>query len=107
MTSTVWFSLLLGLFIGCLYGLAVFGVVTLANRYQDNRFLLFVFGGMLIRMVGMLLVVSAVLLFVPVHIAAFALSLAGAILLSLGLEVWILYRRLKTQPGTPTQYDSK
>ncbi|MDZ4699640.1 MAG: hypothetical protein SH809_08050 [Rhodothermales bacterium] len=100
MVTTVWFGVMLGLAIGCLYGGAVFGVVHLANRYQDNRFLIFVFGGMLLRMVVVLLVVSAVLLFVPVHIVAFALALAGAILLGLGLEVWMLHRRLHSKTGS-------
>ncbi len=91
---------MLGLAIGGLYGGAVFGVVRLANRYQDSRFLIFVFGGMLLRMVVVLLVVSAVLLFLPVHIVAFASALAGAILLGLGLEVWMLHRRLHSTPGS-------
>ncbi|MEZ4703015.1 MAG: hypothetical protein R2834_21965 [Rhodothermales bacterium] len=103
MVTTVWFGLLLGFVIGGLYGAAVFGVVNLANRFQDNRFLLFVFGGMLLRMVVVLLVVSAVLLFVPVHIVAFASALAGSILLGLGLEVWILYRRLLSKSGSVKQ----
>lgn len=102
MVSTVGFGLLLGCVIGGLYGAAVFGVMHLANRFQDNRFLLIVFGGMLFRMVAMLLLVGTVLLVVPVHIVAFASSLAATILLGLGLEVWVLYRRHLARSG-PTK----
>jgi hypothetical protein len=103
MASTVWFGLALGAGIGILYGAAVFGVVHLANRFQDNRFLLVIFGGILFRMIATLLVVSAVLLLVPVHLPAFGSSLAITILLALALEIGMLYRRLKPKSGSVTR----
>ncbi len=92
-----WLSLLLGFGVGSLYGLAFFFTASFANRFADNRFLLIVFGGMLVRMAVMLLSVSAIVLFVPtIDVFVFVIALVVAVLLSLAVEVWVLYRRMKS-----------
>ena len=95
MNTEVWLGILLGAGTGGLYGLAIYAVIAFSERFQDNRFLVIVFGGMLLRMVLLLLVVSAILLFVPVHLISFVASLITVVLFSLGLEVWILARRVR------------
>jgi hypothetical protein len=96
MTPETWLSLLLGIGVGGLYGLAFFFTSSFANRFSDNRFLLIVFGGMLARMAILLLAVSAIVLFVPIDVFVFVVALVAAVLLSLSLEVWIMYRRMKS-----------
>lgn len=96
MMPETWLSLLLGLGVGSLYGLAFFFTASFANKFADNRFLLIVFGGMLVRMAIMLLSVSAIVLFVPtIDVFVFVIALVAAVLLSLSIEVWVLYRRVK------------
>ncbi|MFK7844835.1 MAG: hypothetical protein AB8G77_05995 [Rhodothermales bacterium] len=96
MMPETWLSLLLGFGVGSLYGLAFFFTASFASKFADNRFLLIVFGGMLFRMAVMLLSVSAIVLFVPtIDIFVFVIALVAAVLLSLSVEVWVLYRRVK------------
>lgn len=107
MMPETWLSLLLGFGVGSLYGLAFFISASFANKFEDNRFLLIIFGGMLVRMALMLICVSAIVLFVPtIDVFVFVIALVAAVLLSLAIEVWVLYRRVKavSQNGqqTPT-----
>ena len=97
MMPETWLSLLLGLGVGSLYGLAFFLTASFANRFADNRFLLIVFGGMLARMAVMLLSVSAIVMFVSaIDVFVFVIALVVALLLSLCIEGWVFYRRMKT-----------
>ena len=107
MTPETWLSLLLGIGVGGLYGLAFFFTASFANRFSDNRLLLIVFGGMLARMAILLLAVTAIVLFVPVDVYVFAIALAATVLLSLSIEVWILYRRMKSASNTGQKTHSR
>ena len=89
---------MLGVGVGGLYGLAFLFTSMLANRFTDNRFLLIVFGGMLSRMAILLVAVSVVVLFVPVKIFVFVVALVATVIISMSLEVWIMYRRMKSVP---------
>ncbi len=89
---------MLGLGVGGLYGLAFLFTSMLASRFSDNRFLLIVFGGMLARMAILLLAISIVVLFIPVKIFVFVVALVTTVLISMSLEVWIMYRRMKSVP---------
>lgn len=96
MLPETWLSLLLGLGVGSIYGLAFFLTASFASRFADNRFLLIVFGGMLFRMALMLICVSAIVVFVStLDVFVFVIALVAAVLLSLSVEVWVLYRRMK------------
>ena len=93
-----WLSLFLGLGVGGLYGLAFFITSKFAYRFNDNRFLLIIFGGMLTRMALLLLIVMGLVLYVDAvkeNVFAFATALVSSLLLSLCIEVWILYRRMQ------------
>ena len=96
-----WLSLFLGLGIGGLYGLAFFLTSKFAYGFNDNRFLLIVFGGMLARMALLLVVVMGIVLYVDAvknNVFTFAIALVSSLLLSLCIEVWILYRRIQSVP---------
>ncbi len=89
----------MGLGVGGLYGLAFFLTSAFAYRFNDNRFLVIIFGGMLARMALLLIVVTAIVLYVDAvkeNVFAFAAALVSSLLLSLCIEVWILYRRMQT-----------
>ena len=94
-----WLSVFLGLSVGGSYGLAFFLTSKFAYRFNDNRFLLIIFGGMLARMALLLLTVMGLVLYVDAvkeNVFTFATALVGSLLLSLCIEVWILYRRMQT-----------
>lgn len=94
-----WLSVCLGLSVGGFYGLVFFLTSKFAYRFNDNRFLLIIFGGMLSRMALLLLIVMGLVLYVDAvkeHVFAFATALVSSLLLSLCIEVWILYRRMQS-----------
>ena len=94
-----WLSLFLGLGVGGFYGLAFFLASKFAYRFDDNRFLLIIFGGMLSRMALLLLIVMGLVLYVDAvkeNVFTFATALVSSLLLSLCIEVWILYRRMQS-----------
>ena len=100
LSPDTWLSLILGLGVGGLYGIAFLLTSKFAYRFNDNRFLIIIFGGMLARMALLLLVVTGIVLFVDAvkaNVFAFASALTGSLLLSLCLEVWILYRRMQAR----------
>lgn len=103
MIPETWLSILLGLGVGGLYGLAFLFTSMLANRFNDNRFLLIVFGGMLSRMAILLVAVSVVVLFIPIKIFVFVVALVATVIISMSLEVWIMYRRMKSVPKSEQQ----
>ena len=93
-----WLSLFIGLSVGGSYGLAFFLTSKFAYRFNDNRFVLIIFGGMLSRMALLLLIVTGVVLYVDAvkeNVFTFAAALVSSLLLSLCIEVWILYRRMQ------------
>lgn len=97
-----WLSVFLGLSVGGSYGLAFFLTSKFAYRFNDNRFLLIIFGGMLARMALLLLTVMGLVLYVDAvkeNVFTFATALVGSLLLSLCIEVWILYRRMQATPN--------
>jgi hypothetical protein len=66
-----------------------------ARRRRDVRtFLLVELGGLGGRMALMLGVVAIVLLFLPVHPEAFAVTVCGLLVLCLGVEVGLIVRNL-------------
>lgn len=98
MDASVWLSLALGTGIGLLYGLAVYGTHRIMHNVSTTAFMGIMVGGMLARMVVLLVLVGLVLWLVPIHVLAFAGSLVTMLLLGLGFDVWMLYKRLQVKP---------
>jgi hypothetical protein len=81
--------------IGGFYGGAVYGTYLLAQRFQGAIFLGVMLGGMLARMVLLLVAVGGVLALLPVRIGVFAALLAAVLIAGLTLDVVLMQRRLR------------
>lgn len=99
MEAPVWLSLVLGTGIGLLYGLAVYATHRIMHNVSTTAFMGLMVGGMLARMVVLLVLVALVLWLVPVHVLAFAGSLVTMLIVGLGVDVWLLYKRLQVKPA--------
>jgi hypothetical protein len=84
----------LALLLGVGYGLSVWLVTQRALRESGNRFLAIFVGGLLARLVALLLAVGLAVAFVPVDALTFLAVLVPLLLLAIGLEVWVVVRRL-------------
>jgi hypothetical protein len=91
--ASFWVSAGIGGGLGAGYGGVAYVMGRLALRHERQRFLALCVGGMLLRMVGMLVAVGLVTALAPVRPAPFAAALVGALLCSLAAEVLVLYRR--------------
>jgi hypothetical protein len=92
-------SALLGVGIGLLYGAMAYLAQRIAVRQEGSRFLGVLVGGMLLRMVVLLVLVGVVLALVPVQAMAFVIPLVVTLLASLGLDAWWLMRWMRRTPG--------
>lgn len=95
--STLWFSVLLGAVVGVVYGAIAYVSHRLALGMQGTSFLAFALGGMLARMVLVLVLVGLTLAFVNVDPIGFAVTLAVVLLGVLAGEALLLKRRLADQ----------
>lgn len=93
---SLFWSALLGLGIGLTYAAAAYVTQRVAVRREASRFMGVVVGGMLLRMLVLLVLVGAVLALVPVHAIAFAVALMVTLLVGLGLDAWWLLRWMKS-----------
>ena len=86
-------SIGLGIAIGALYGVSAYVSHRIALRFSDHAFLGIMFGGMLLRMVLLLVLVTLSAWLLPLNLTVFAVALAGMLLLSLAAEVTLIQRR--------------
>ncbi len=84
-------SIGLGIAIGAAYGLSACVSNFYALRYADQSFLAIVFGGMLIRMVLMLVVVALCAWLLPLELFPFTVALVGTLLISIFAEVSFIW----------------
>ena len=94
MTEQFWLSVGAGAGIGLVYGLVAIVSLRVALRQSGQRFAAVFVGGMLGRLVLVLALTVAVLMLAPVQPMPFALSLAGVVVVAMGIEMLIAYRRL-------------
>lgn len=83
--------------VGLAYGLIAIVSLRVALRQTGQRFMAIFVGGMLGRLVLVLALTVAVLMLAPVQPMPFALSLAAVVVLAMGVEMLIAYRRLQKQ----------
>ena len=96
MIAPFWTSVLLGVALGAANAAASLLLVRAARGRSQQAFLTIVFGGMAARMAGLLAVIAAVLVYVPVDRPAFIGALAFAVATGLALEVFLLTRPART-----------
>ena len=92
---SIFWSVCLGGGIGLLYAVLAYLTQRMAVRQSGSGFMGVLVGGMLIRMLVLLVLVGATLALVPVHPLSFTLALVVALLLGLGLDAWWLFRHLE------------
>lgn len=98
MDEAVLLSAGLAALLGIGYGLSVWLVTQRALRETGNRFMAIFVGGLLARLVALLVAVGVIVAFVPVEPLTFLAILVPLLFLAIGLEVWVVTRRLG-QPG--------
>jgi hypothetical protein len=94
MNQAVLVSIGLAALLGTGYGLSVWLVTQRALRESGNRFMAIFVGGLLARLVALLIAVGLVVAFVPVDALTFLAVLVPLLLLAIGLEVWVVARSL-------------
>lgn len=104
MESTGW-SVFWGVALGVGYALLAYLTHRLALTFgTSQRFLVIVMGGMLLRMVLLLLVAGAMLALMPLQVLPFAAALVVALLVGLLLDLLVLRRALlprRDDPASP------
>lgn len=112
MSAGFWLSVVLGGGIGVLYAVAAYLIQRKAVKVSGARFMRLIVGGMLGRMLMLLVLVATVLALKLVEIGPFAIVLAVTLLLGLGLDVWWMMRHMKavrasTPPSTTDEVVSE
>lgn len=87
------FSVILGLVIGGLYILLVYVSLRLALGQSKRSFMLFVFGGMALRLFLAVAAIAMIIALVPVKQIVFLAAFFGVFLIGLVLEITILHRQ--------------
>lgn len=98
MEEGFWFSAVLGLGIGGVYVLLIFLGLKLALRQKKHSFMLFIFGGMTVRLFLSVAAIALIIALVPIEKAVFLTAFLGVFLIGLIVEVVILHR----QQGSPS-----
>lgn len=83
-----WGSMLLGGGIGLAYGVAAYLTLHLAAYRLEHRFVPVVLGGMILRMMGLLLVVGLVAYLLEPSFLPFVAALGITLLGGVGVEIW-------------------
>lgn len=96
MPANLWLSIGLGIGIGVLYGALALVGYRYALRSRGTRFMAFAVGGMLVRMVVLLVVVLAVAMWIPLHAMGFTVALVSVVVMSLIVEVVTVLRWLRS-----------
>lgn len=94
MNESVLVSFGLAALLGTGYGLSVWLVTKRALRETGNRFLAIFVGGLLARLIALLIAVGVIMAFVPVNAIVFLAVLVPLLLLAIGVEVWAITHRL-------------
>jgi hypothetical protein len=95
MVEGLWFSILLGVGIGLVYGLASYLNYHIALGVSKRLFLPLTVGGMMGRMMLCLGALAVVLVFAEVDRQTFLVSFSLTFIIGLALEVLILHRRVR------------
>jgi hypothetical protein len=98
MSEAVLLSIGLATLLGTGYGLSVWLVTRRALLETGNRFMAIFVGGLLARLLALLIAVGLIVAFIPVDALTFLAVLVPLLLLAIGLEVWVVARRLG-RPG--------
>lgn len=85
----------MGAAIGILYAGLAYLTQRRAVQQEGSGFMAIVVGGMLLRMIVLLVLVGVVLAFVAVQVLPFVISLVATLLLGLGLDAYWMYRYLQ------------
>ena len=94
-----WYSLVLGACVGLAYVGLAYLILRFALRFTDARFMAIFFGGLLARLVLLLIVVGLMLAFTAVRPLPFAIVLIGMLIAGLGVEIaYVLRRRTRRLP---------
>ena len=88
-------SACLGGGIGIFYAGMAYLTQRLAVRLDGSQFMGVVVGGMLVRMLVLLVLVSLALAFLPVQPLPFAGTLVATLLIGLGLDVWWMIQHMR------------
>ncbi len=90
-----WVSIILGTAIAGLYGISSWATLRFALGRPSQQFMLLVFGGMTARLFVAAAILTLLMVFVPLHMAAFLGSFAVGFLIGLAAEVIVLHNRQK------------
>jgi len=89
-----WFSAFLGLVIGGVYTLLVFASLRLAFGKANRSFMLFVFGGMALRLFLAVASIAIIIALIPVKKMIFLAAFFVVFLIALVIEIVILHRHI-------------
>ncbi len=95
MTSPFWLSVAVGVGVGMAYGLVAFLSLKIAFKQTGQRFAATFVGGMLGRLVLVLVLTTLVLLFAPIEPFPFAIALGVSVLIVLVAETAFALRRVR------------
>lgn len=88
----IWISLMVGVGLGGGYtGVGLWGVRR-AWHWSMSRFVRWIIGGMLVRMIGALVVLAVCIKVLALHTAALVGGFGGVFVLGLVLEIWSWHR---------------
>ena len=104
---SLFWSACLGGGIGLLYVAMAYGTQHVAVRREGSGFMNVIVGGLLVRMVVLLLLVGTVLALVPIHVLAFVIALVVILLAGLGLDAWWMLRYLDAQKAKAQKPDQQ
>lgn len=93
MVNGFWFSALIGVGLGVMYGLSAYLASRTAMNRSHRSFMLLVLGGMMARLFLTILIITLILLLVPVNKLVFVVSFFVIFVIGLTLEIVILHRR--------------
>lgn len=93
MVNGFWFSALIGVGLGVMYGLSAYLASRTAMNRSHRSFMLLVLGGMMARLFLTILIITLILLLVPVNKLVFVVSFFVIFVIGLALEILILHRR--------------
>ncbi|GIV60824.1 MAG: hypothetical protein KatS3mg043_1913 [Rhodothermaceae bacterium] len=100
MAAELWLSIGLGAGIGLLYGGASYLTYRRALSAPKHRFLLLVWGGLVVRLFAALSAITLIVILAPVRVPAFVGAFFGVFVVVLVVEIYVLHR---TRPPKPPE----